>query len=89
MIFRVFYTVVFLFFLFPEIGEGQNLFPRRASEAIVLSGSQLPKLVGKEINHIVAYQYNDEQGWKIIPFQIDEKDSVSANKIYGKINPRE
>ena len=89
MIFRVFYTVVFLFFLFPKIGEGQNLFPRRASDAIVLSGSQLSQFVGKEINHIVAYQYNDEQGWKIIPFQIDEKDSVSANKIYGKINPRE
>ena len=40
-------------------------------EPVVLTGNDLPELLGVNIEEIVAFQYYDE--WIQIPIQIDEK----------------
>lgn len=76
-----------VFFFFPQFVEGQKLLPRREKEPIVLEGSKFSSLIGKKIKDIIIYQYNDVRGWSEIPFQIDERDLVTAKRIYGDINP--
>ena len=66
---------------------GQEVLPRRTSEPVVLTGAALSDFEGKDIDAIVAFSYNSEQGWISVPVQVDEKDSVTGSRIYGDIRP--
>ena len=49
-------------------------------EPVVLTGNDLPELIGAKIQNIVAYQHNEFE-WIQIPIQIDEKHYQSFETI--------
>ena len=49
-------------------------------EPVVLTGSDIPELIGKEIKRIVAYEYSNF-AWTQIPIQIDERHIQSFEVI--------
>jgi len=53
----------------------------RNRDPVVLAGSQLPALTGLAPSSVVAFRY--QGGWVQIPVQIDERDSVTFNQVYG------
>ena len=50
-------------------------------EPVVLTGNDLPELIGSKIENIVAYRHDDEFEWVQIPVQIDEKHIQSWEAI--------
>jgi hypothetical protein len=53
----------------------------RNRDPVVLTGSQLPALAGLAPSSVVAFRY--QGGWVQIPVQIDERDTVTFNQVYG------
>jgi len=53
----------------------------RDRDPVLLTGSQLPALVGAAPSSVVAFRY--QGGWLQIPVQIDERDIVTFNQVYG------
>lgn len=84
-----FYFLIFLWLFVLVDLFGQNVLPRRSADPVILSGTALSDFAGVAISDIVAFSYNTEQGWVNIPVQVDEKDSVTGEKIYGDIQPED
>ena len=55
--------------------------PKYYYEPVVLTGNDLPELIGSKIENIVAYRHDDEFEWVQIPVQIDEKHIQSWEAI--------
>jgi hypothetical protein len=53
----------------------------RDRDPVVLTGSDLPTLLGLAPSTVVAFRY--QGGWVQIPVQIDERDVVTFNQVYG------
>jgi hypothetical protein len=53
----------------------------RDRDPVVLTGSQLSALLGLAPSSVVAFRY--QGGWQQIPVQIDERDTVTFNQVYG------
>jgi hypothetical protein len=53
----------------------------RDRDPVVLTGSDLPSLLGLSPSTVVAFRY--QGGWVQIPEQIDERDTVTFNQVYG------
>jgi hypothetical protein len=53
----------------------------RDRDPVVLRGSELPRLLGLAPSTVVAFRY--QGGWVQIPVQIDERDTVTFNQVYG------
>jgi hypothetical protein len=53
----------------------------RDRDSVVLTGSQLSVLVGLAPSSVVAFRY--QGGWQQIPVQIDERDTVTLDQVYG------
>lgn len=58
---------------------GANL--QRTDDAVVLTGSQLPKLLGAAPRSVVGFAW-DGKVWTQVPVQVDERDDVSPGQIY-------
>lgn len=58
---------------------GANL--QRPDEAVVLTGAQLPKLLGAAPRTVVGFAW-DGTTWTQVPVQVDERDDVSPGQIY-------
>ena len=52
----------------------------RSSDPVVLDGSNAPKLLGADPQHVVGFAYNGK-AWHQIPVQVDERDLVSPGQI--------
>ena len=69
--------------ILPCVLTGQNLYEERIYEPIVIPGYNMTTLENIPVDEMYVYSYNeDDQTWRMIPFQIDEK-------IYGpdSLNP--
>jgi len=53
----------------------------RPSDPVVLTGAQVPRLLGADPQHVVAFSW-DGSAWHQIPVQVDERDLVSPGVIY-------
>jgi hypothetical protein len=53
----------------------------RDRDPVVLTGAELPSLVGLSPSTVVAFRY--QGGWVQIPVQIDERDIATFNQVYG------
>jgi hypothetical protein len=53
----------------------------RDRDPVLLTGADLPSLVGLAPSAVVAFRY--QGGWVQIPVQIDERDTASFNQVYG------
>ena len=53
----------------------------RDLDPVVLTGAQLPKLLGLDPASVVAFRR--QVGWVQIPVQIDERDVVTFDQVYG------
>lgn len=55
---------------------------KRSSEAVIMTGEQIEAMIGVPPNDIVGFR---RQGgtWTQIPVQVDERDSVDGETIYG------
>lgn len=54
---------------------------QRPEDPVVLTGADLPKLVGTSPRNVVGYSW-DGSAWHQIPTQVDERDLVSPGVIY-------
>lgn len=54
----------------------------RPEDPVVLTGSQLPALIGVGVDRIFGYRYSGA-GFRPKPIQIDERALVRYNKVYG------
>ena len=52
-----------------------------AQNPIVLTGAELPRLVGKARDQLVAYRFDAEARWQRVPLQVDERAVVSYSQI--------
>ena len=80
-------AMLFLFLSDPFQAFGQGLLPRRNAEPVILEGAQVRSLIKTPVNLIVGFRYSENGKWTSVPVQIDERDSVTAGKIYGKVDP--
>lgn len=53
----------------------------RPDDPVVMTGAQLPKLLGGAPHHVVGFSW-DGSAWHQIPVQVDERDLVSPGQIY-------
>ena len=53
----------------------------RPDDPIVLTGAQLPKLLGTAPRHVVGFSW-DGSAWHQVPVQVDERDLVSPGVVY-------
>jgi hypothetical protein len=53
----------------------------RDRDPVVLTGAELPSLLGLPPSTVVAFRY--QGGWVQIPVQIDERDIATFNQVYG------
>ncbi len=53
----------------------------RASDPVVVTGAQVPRLAGADPQGVVAFSW-DGTAWHQIPVQVDERDHVSPGVIY-------
>jgi hypothetical protein len=58
----------------------------RDLDPVVLDGSDLPGLTGLAPSSVVAFRF--EATWVQIPVQIDERDTVTFNQVYGGAYPQ-
>src|SRR5690606_11749906 len=61
--------------------HAQNVI-KRSSEVIIMTGEQIDDLIGVSPSDIVGFR-REGSGWRQIPVQVDERDSVDGNTIYG------
>jgi len=52
----------------------------RPADPVILTGGDVPSLVGIPLNDLVAFRF--DQSWEQVPVQIDERDTVSFEQIY-------
>ncbi|MEM8525186.1 MAG: T9SS type A sorting domain-containing protein [Bacteroidota bacterium] len=73
-------SILHLLFLlsFPSIFFGQT----RDCDPIVMSGSDVPCMLGEAPEDVVAFRYMNG-GWQQIPMQIDERRLIDINVPYG------
>ena len=57
----------------------------RPADPVVLTGSDVPSLVGIAPGDLVAFRY--ESGWQQIPVQVDERDTKYFEDIYQNSEP--
>jgi hypothetical protein len=55
----------------------------RPADPVVMTGSQLPKLVGADPTRVVAFAY-DGSRFVPIPVQVDQRDLVNPGQIYNR-----
>jgi hypothetical protein len=55
---------------------------KRSSEVIIMTGKQIEDMIGVSPSDIVGFR-REGSGWTQIPVQVDERDSVDGNTIYG------
>jgi hypothetical protein len=55
----------------------------RPSDPVVVTGGQLPKLLGSDPMHVVGFAW-DGTHWHQIPVQVDERDLVNPGVIYHR-----
>ena len=53
----------------------------RQGDPIVLTGAQLPKLLGSAPDQLVGFVWNTKGEWVQVPVQVDERDWVSPGQI--------
>jgi len=58
----------------------------RDRDPVVLTGAQLARLVGLPPPAVVAFRYQGD--WEQIPVQIDERDTVTFDQVYGGAYPQ-
>jgi hypothetical protein len=63
---------------FAQVIGTKNLSQARGYETVILSSAAFPLLDGVSRNELYLYSFTDGQGWKAIPFQIDEKGTADA-----------
>lgn len=54
----------------------------RPEDPVVMTGNQLPKLLGTDPYHVVGFSW-DGSAWHQVPVQADERDYVSPGQIYN------
>ncbi len=59
---------------------------QRPSDPIVLTGAQVPGLLGADPQHVVGFAW-DGSAWHQIPVQVDERAMVSPGEIYNGADP--
>jgi hypothetical protein len=59
----------------------------RTEDPVVLTGDKVPKLLGADPKHVVAFAW-DGSAWQQIPVQIDERDLVNPGRIYNRPTDR-
>jgi hypothetical protein len=59
----------------------------RPEDPVVLTGDQLPELIGHDPTHIVAFAW-DGTAWQQIPVQVDQRDLVNPGRIYHRPSNR-
>lgn len=69
--------------LMPAIVRANSL--DRDRDPVVLTGSDLPTLLGLALNQVVAFRYDN--GWQQIPVQIDERKVVDYRSVYNGVVP--
>lgn len=60
-----------------------NLIPDYRTEAVILTGADLPTLVGISPQNLTAWQYNSN-GWQQVPVQIDERAWIDLGNINNR-----
>jgi hypothetical protein len=65
--------------LLPASSQSSTL--DRDRDPVLLTGSDLPHLLGLAPSTVVAFRH--QGGWVQIPVQIDERDIVTFNQVYG------
>jgi hypothetical protein len=55
----------------------------RLGDPVIMTGDQLPKLLGAAPQHIVGFAW-DGSGWTQVPVQVDERDWVSPGQILNE-----
>lgn len=55
----------------------------RPGDPVVLTGNALPKLVGQDPVHVVAFAW-DGSKWTQVPVQVDQRDLVNPGQIYNR-----
>lgn len=58
----------------------------RDRDPVVLTGAELAGLLGLPPSEVVAFRY--QSGWHQIPVQIDERDTVTFDQVYGGTYPQ-
>jgi len=85
---KYYYLLVFL--LSPAFSWGKSSFthPQRVASPVVLTGIDFieTSLYQTIPDYIVGFRYTEALGWEQVPIQIDERDSVNALQIYGRID---
>lgn len=61
---------------------GADVLPGRAADPVVLTGAQVPTLVGAAPGQVVAF-VSSAGTWQQIPVQVDERAVVSLARVYG------
>jgi len=59
----------------------------RPEDPVVLTGSQLPKLIGQAPTRVVAFAW-DGEAWHQVPVQVDQRDLVNPGRIYNRPESR-
>ena len=55
----------------------------RPEDPVVLTGAQLPKLIGQAPARVVAFAW-DGEAWHQVPVQVDQRDLVNPGRIYNR-----
>lgn len=66
-------------FLAPATADASTGVPGRDSEPLVVTGNDVPALLGAEPAHVVAFHWDD--GWKQVPVQVDERKTVDYTAV--------
>ena len=59
----------------------------RPQDPVVLTGAQLPKLIGRAPARVVAFAW-DGDAWHQVPVQVDQRDLVNPGRIYNRPEDR-
>ena len=59
----------------------------RPEDPVVLTGAQLPKLIGRAPARVVAFAW-DGEAWHQVPVQVDQRDLVNPGRIYNRPESR-
>jgi hypothetical protein len=55
----------------------------RQSDPVVITGADVPALVGSAPGDVVAFKYTPAGGWAQIPVQVDERKVLNFGTVYG------
>jgi hypothetical protein len=57
--------------------------PERPEDPVVLTGAQVPRLVGSTPGSVVAFRWVDSR-WEQVPVQVDERAQVDLGRVYNQ-----